>query len=114
MLSYAGIDVKKFLHGFDSVYESVHNSVAVIRNHPLMPAHIAVHGLVIDPNTGKLELLVDGNEVLRKQSVDAAKAVGASADKPAASSVRVLVAPTAPPAKPPSGKLAAAMAGAAH
>lgn len=102
MLSYAGIDVKKFLHGFDSVYESVHNSVAVIRNHPLMPAHIPVHGLVIDPNTGKLELLVDGNEVLRKQAADAAKVVASSsaasgAAKPAA--VRVLVAPTAPPQK---------------
>jgi hypothetical protein len=107
VLSYAGIDVKKFLHGFDSVYESVHSSVAVIRNHPLMPAHIPVHGLVIDPNTGKLELLVDGNEVLRKQAADASKvlasasAAGAAA-KPAA--VRVLVAPSAPPQKVKAGQ----------
>ena len=29
---------------------------------PLVPAHVPVHGLVIDPSTGRLELLVDGNK----------------------------------------------------
>lgn len=59
-LAYSGIDIKQWLHGFDSVSESVRHSVDTIKNHPLMPEGIPVHGLVIDPKTGKLDLIVDG------------------------------------------------------
>jgi carbonic anhydrase len=59
-LTYSGINIKKWLHGFDNVTESVEHSVGVIRNHPLMPEGVPVHGLVIDPKTGKLDLVVDG------------------------------------------------------
>lgn len=59
-LSYSGVDFQKWLHGIDNVFESVEHSVNVIRNHPLMPSGIPVHGLVIDPATGKLDLVVDG------------------------------------------------------
>jgi carbonic anhydrase len=60
ILSYSGIDINKWLHGFESVTESVEHSVEVIRNHPLMQKGVPVHGLVIDPKTGKLDLVVDG------------------------------------------------------
>jgi carbonic anhydrase len=59
-LSYAGVDFQSWLNGFDNVSDSVAHSVKVIKNHPLMPAGIPVHGLVIDPATGKLDLVVDG------------------------------------------------------
>ncbi|MCQ6278472.1 carbonic anhydrase [Bacillus sp. EB600] len=59
-LSYSGIDFEKWLHGFDNVSESVEHSVTVIKNHPLMPSGVPVHGLVIDPATGKLDVVVDG------------------------------------------------------
>lgn len=59
-LSYSGVDFQKWLHGFDNVFESVEHSVGIIKNHPLMPEGIPVHGLVIDPATGKLDLVVDG------------------------------------------------------
>lgn len=59
-LTYSGINIKKWLHGFDNVTESVEHSVEVIKNHPLMPEGVPVHGLVIDPKTGKLDLIVDG------------------------------------------------------
>ncbi|MGV2686480.1 carbonic anhydrase, partial [Clostridium perfringens] len=49
-----GIEVKKWLHGFDSVEESIKDSVNLIKRHPLMPQGISVHGLVIDPEIGKL------------------------------------------------------------
>ena len=71
-LEYAGINLKKWLHGFESVQESVRNSVSVIRNHPLVPRAVPVHGLIIDPSTGKLELMIDGNKPTRKMS-DAGK-----------------------------------------
>lgn len=59
-LEFAGINVQKWLHGFDDVMQAVRNSVSVIANHPLVPNHIPVHGLIIDPTTGKLDLIVDG------------------------------------------------------
>lgn len=55
-----GIDVKKWLHGFDSVEESIKDSVNLIKKHPLMPKGISIHGLTIDPRTGKLEVIIDG------------------------------------------------------
>jgi carbonic anhydrase len=59
-LTYSGINIKKWLHGFDNVTESVEHSVGLIKNHPLMPEGVPIHGLVIDPKTGKLDLVVDG------------------------------------------------------
>ncbi|MBP0726942.1 carbonic anhydrase [Bacillus sp. RG28] len=57
LLKFAGINLDKFLVGFDDVGESVKHSVSIIRNHPLIPKHIPVHGLVIDPLTGKLDVV---------------------------------------------------------
>lgn len=56
----AGINLDQWLEGFDSVEESVEHSVDMVRNHPLMSGDIPIHGLVIDPSTGKLDLVVDG------------------------------------------------------
>ncbi|WP_407270556.1 beta-class carbonic anhydrase [Radiobacillus sp. PE A8.2] len=55
-----GIDLDQWLSGFSSVEESVENSVDVIRTHPLLPNDVPVHGLVIDPATGKLDLVKNG------------------------------------------------------
>lgn len=63
-LEHAGINLNKWLHGFDCVDESVKQSVEVIRNHPLLPPGIPVHGLLIDPVTGKLDLVVNGYEAV--------------------------------------------------
>ena len=56
----SGITLRKWIKGFDDVADSVRNSVSVIRNHPLVPKDVPVHGLVISPDTGKLDLIVDG------------------------------------------------------
>ena len=50
-----------WLTGFDNVEDSVRHTVELIRKHPLMPDNIAIHGLVIHPTTGKLNLIVDGS-----------------------------------------------------
>ncbi|WP_209976044.1 beta-class carbonic anhydrase [Paenibacillus eucommiae] len=60
-LNYSGIKIKDWLRGFDSVSESVRQSVEVIRNHPLIPKDIPVHGLVINPETGALDIIENGN-----------------------------------------------------
>jgi carbonic anhydrase len=59
-LDHAGIDLKQWLTGFEKVEDGVRQSVASIKQHPLLPGDVPVHGLIIDPETGKLDLLVDG------------------------------------------------------
>lgn len=59
-LEYAGVNLKKFLTGVDSVEESVKRSVAMIKHHPLLPDDVPVHGLIICPETGKIDVIVNG------------------------------------------------------
>jgi carbonic anhydrase len=59
-LQAAGINLPQWLRGFDHVRDGVIGSVDLIRKHPLLPKGIPVHGLLIDPKTGKLESVVDG------------------------------------------------------
>ncbi|WP_412888610.1 beta-class carbonic anhydrase [Bacillus sp. 1P06AnD] len=62
IIERSGIHIKEWLRGFTDVRESVSNSVDVIRNHPLIPADVAIHGLVIAPDTGKLDIITNGYE----------------------------------------------------
>ena len=61
-LEHVGIDVKSWVKGFSNVHESVTESVNLVKNHPLLPAHIPVTGMVIHPATGKLNVVVNGYE----------------------------------------------------
>lgn len=61
-LKNSGIQLKEWLRGFDSVRGGVENSVSIIRNHPLLPDYVQVHGMIIDPATGQLELVSDGSK----------------------------------------------------
>jgi carbonic anhydrase len=56
-LRNAGIDLDRFLTGFDYVHDGVVNSVKLIRNHPLLPKNLAVHGLIMHPDTGRLDII---------------------------------------------------------
>ena len=73
-LGHAGIDLQRWLVGFDHVEDGVRQSVEVVRNHPLLPRDIPVHGLIIDPVTGKLDKLVDGYELAASAATPAAQA----------------------------------------
>lgn len=56
-LEYSGIDFHHEFHGFQTVEESIAQSVEIIREHPLLPEYVLVHGLVIDPHTGKVDVV---------------------------------------------------------
>jgi carbonic anhydrase len=56
------VNLNEYLSGFDSVEDGVRFSVDLIKNHPLMPKDTPIHGLIIDPNTGKLDLVINGYE----------------------------------------------------
>jgi carbonic anhydrase len=60
-LTHAGIDIKKWLHGFSSVEEAILESVNIIKNHPLIPKTVRVHGLIMAPDTGALTVVHDGD-----------------------------------------------------
>jgi carbonic anhydrase len=59
-LKYSGVDMRQWLHGFNDVTKSVKASVDAVRNHPLMDQNVPIHGLVVHPDTGKLDVIVDG------------------------------------------------------
>jgi carbonic anhydrase len=61
MLTHAGIDLESWLTGFASPTAGVEASVRMIKEHPLLPRTLKVHGLVMHPDTGKLDLISDGN-----------------------------------------------------
>jgi carbonic anhydrase len=65
-LHHSGIDLNRWLTGFDYVQEGVVNSVSIIRNHPLLPKNLPVHGLIMHPETGRLDLIENGYEALKK------------------------------------------------
>jgi carbonic anhydrase len=57
MLNYSGVELNEWLRGFEDVHESVRHSVDMVKNHPLMVKGFPVHGLVIDPATGRLDMV---------------------------------------------------------
>ncbi|TFJ93481.1 beta-class carbonic anhydrase [Lentibacillus salicampi] len=56
-LTHAGVDLEQEFSGFNTVEDAVKGSVSVVRNHPLLPSYVRVHGLVINPETGKMDLV---------------------------------------------------------
>jgi carbonic anhydrase len=56
-ISQCGIDLDKWFKGFDSVETSVHETVNIIKHHPLIPADVKVYGFIMDPETGRLDTL---------------------------------------------------------
>jgi len=53
----SGINIAEEFHGFATVEESIQQSVNMIKNHPFLPKNIKVHGLAIDPGTGKVDVI---------------------------------------------------------
>lgn len=57
LLNYCGVNFDTWLKGFDSVEQAVSLTVDNILKHPLMPDDVKVYGLMINPTTGKLDLI---------------------------------------------------------
>lgn len=51
------VDLDTWFTGFAGEEQAVRDSVAMLRAHPLMPKDVAIHGLIIDSNTGELRPL---------------------------------------------------------
>lgn len=58
LMEHCGIDLKKWLHGFEDTDEAVKETVDLIARHPLMPPMgVNVQGFVMDSYTGELRQL---------------------------------------------------------
>lgn len=57
LMKYCGIDFEKWLAGFETVEDSVRDTVDTIRNHPLMPKDVNISGYVINTETGALTVV---------------------------------------------------------
>lgn len=53
-------DLKQWLGAFSHPVENVEHVVAIIRQNPLIPHDIPVHGLLFCPNDGHLDVIVNG------------------------------------------------------
>lgn len=57
LVKRCGVDLDKWLSGFEDTTEAVKDSVELVRNHPLIPADVTVSGYIMDSLTGKLTAL---------------------------------------------------------
>lgn len=57
LIKRCGVDLDKWLTGFDDTEKAVKDSVRLVSSHPLMPADVAVGGYIMDSTTGKLSPL---------------------------------------------------------
>lgn len=55
VIKSTGTDLEKWLGGFESVEQSVKDTVYALKHHPLMPAGIKINGFIMDSVTGGLE-----------------------------------------------------------
>jgi carbonic anhydrase len=61
-LKHSGVNLEQWLVGFEHPRDGVIQSIQIIKNHPLLPKNLPVHGMLISPETGELEVVVDGEK----------------------------------------------------
>lgn len=53
-------DLETWLDGFHHPVENVKNVVLQIRTNPLIPGDVPIHGLMFEPHTGEIEVVISG------------------------------------------------------
>ncbi|MDO3411848.1 carbonic anhydrase [Saccharibacillus sp. CPCC 101409] len=74
-LDHSGVNLAQWFKGVENETQGVMHSVNMISKHPLMPPGVPVHGMLIDPKTGQLELVSDGYERLKGHETDSPASV---------------------------------------
>ena len=54
IVRHSGIDLERWLGGFESVESSVHETVRSLKEHPLMPKNVRISGFIMESATGEL------------------------------------------------------------
>lgn len=55
-------ELERWIDDFHHPLQNIKQVVANIRTNPLIPNDVAVHGLIFDPKTGKVDIVVNGYE----------------------------------------------------
>lgn len=55
-------EMERWLDGFHHPTENVKHAVEQIRSNPLIPKDVPIHGLMFEPHTGELNVIVNGYE----------------------------------------------------
>ncbi|QJW47517.1 carbonic anhydrase [bacterium BFN5] len=59
-------ELEDWLDKFHHPVDNVEQVVAKIRTNPLIPVDVPIHGLIFDPNTGEIEIVVDGYQFINE------------------------------------------------
>ncbi|WIW70154.1 beta-class carbonic anhydrase [Anaerosinus gibii] len=59
-------ELERWIDDFQDPLQNIQTVVAKIKTNPLIPKDIAIHGLIFDPKTGKVDIVVDGYESIDK------------------------------------------------
>ncbi len=57
LMRHCGIDLNKWLHGFDDTESAILETIDLVRNHPLVPKDITVKGYIMDSVTGECQAI---------------------------------------------------------
>lgn len=55
LMRHCGIDLDRWLHGFEDTHAAIAETVDMVSRHPLMPSDVTVRGYIMDSTTGALE-----------------------------------------------------------
>ncbi len=58
LIRYFNIHLEEWLKGFHDPAESVKQTVNIIKKHPLIPKDVVCTGYLMDPSTGRLDVIV--------------------------------------------------------
>ncbi len=57
LMEHCGIDLRRWLSGFDDTADAVRSTVDLVRHHPLLPSDVTVAGYIMNSTTGLLSPL---------------------------------------------------------
>lgn len=58
-------ELVKWLDEFHHPIQNIEHSVAKVRLNPLIPPDVPVHGLIFDPKTGKIDVIINGYQEIK-------------------------------------------------
>jgi carbonic anhydrase len=62
-------ELRDWIDNFHHPVDNVRETVAQIRSNPLIPKDVPVHGLIMEPSTGAIEIIIDGYKACRQSQI---------------------------------------------
>lgn len=62
-------ELEEWIDGFHEPFQNIEQAVAKIQSNPLIPDDVPVHGLIFDPKSGKIDIVVNGYDSLTQKTL---------------------------------------------